>query len=213
MDEVEQFYTLEVGGEVGRDMILRRPFTVREILRASRRRRRRVLWILIGRENDMASMFVGPAVRERLAQAGGWEIFARSDIAKAAPLWFEYTRKVRRDKRVWWLHNGTGDSFITQKAPRPWISEMAWCLLRRERRVVAQREQRRGQMHAGSKPWNEKSANSFVIHYGLMMRQGTSYEWDKHFEYAKSGNEKDKLKCGKAKQKRVVPGVRFVSRR
>ena len=47
----------------------------------------------------------------------------------------------------------------------------------------------------------------FVIHYGLKMSKGTEYEWDKHFEYAKSETEKDKLKW-KGKSKRFVSSVR-----
>jgi hypothetical protein len=187
------------------DMILRRPFTVREIPARVGVVAGGYYGYLSGVKNDMASMFVGPAVRERLAQVGGWEIFARSDIAKAAPLWFEYTRKVRRDKRVWWPYNGTGDSFITQKAPRPWISEMYGYVFGVASAGLSHNVNNDVQMYAGSKPWNEKSANSFVIHYGLMMRQGTSYEWDKHFEYAKSETEKDKLKCGKANRRELFP--------
>ena len=76
-------------------------------------------------------------------------------------------------------------------------------------RFVAQRKQRRSNVRR-IKTVNAKSANSFVIHYGLKMSKGTEYEWDKHFEYMKSETEKDKLKCRKGKSKRFVSSVRFV---
>ena len=187
------------------DMILRKPFTVREIPAKIGVVAAGYYGYLSGVKNDMAAMFVGPAVRERLAQVGGWEIFARSDIVKAAPLWFEYTRKVRRDPRVWWPYNGTGDEFITKKAPRPWISEMYGYVFGVASAGLSHNVNNDVQMYAGSKPWNAKSANSFVIHYGLKMSKGTEYEWDKHFEYAKSETEKDKLKCGKENRRDLFP--------
>ena len=187
------------------DMILRKPFTVREIPAKIGVVAAGYYGYLSGVKNDMAAMFVGPAVRERLAQVGGWEIFARSDIVKAAPLWFEYTRKVRRDPRVWWPYKGTGDEFITKKAPRPWISEMYGYVFGVASAGLSHNVNNDVQMYAGSKPWNAKSANSFVIHYGLKMSKGTEYEWDKHFEYAKSETEKDKLKCGKENRRDLFP--------
>jgi len=187
------------------DMILRRPFTVREIPARVGVVAGGYYGYLSGVKNDMAAMFVGPAVRERLAQVGGWEIFARSDIAKAAPLWFEYTKKVRRDPRVWWPYKGTGDQFITEKSPRPWISEMYGYVFGVASAGLSHNVNNDVQMYAGSKPWNEKSAHSFVIHYGLLMKKEPGYEWDKHFEYEKSETEKDKLKCGKENRRELFP--------
>ena len=54
------------------DMILRKPFTVREIPAKIGVVAAGYYGYLSGVKNDMAAMFVGPAVRERLAQVGGW---------------------------------------------------------------------------------------------------------------------------------------------
>ena len=85
------------------DMILRKPLTVTQggltagpgVVAAG------FYGYLEGVDNEMAAMFVEDAeIRSRLAKVGGWEIFHAPDLARAAPLWFEYTKKVRTDKRA-----------------------------------------------------------------------------------------------------------------
>ena len=59
-----------------------------------------------------------------LAKVGGWEIFWADDLRKAAPLWFEYTKKVRQDPRAHFPLMGSGDAFIT-KARRGGVSKLS----------------------------------------------------------------------------------------
>jgi len=193
------------------DMILRKAFTIREIPCELGVVAGGYYGYLSGVKNGMAEMFVTKQVEKRLAQVGGWEIFARTDLQKAAPLWFEFTQKVRQDKRVWWPYKGTGDSFITEEHPRPWISEMYGYVFGTAQAGLNHNENNNVQIYAGAKPWNDKVADAFVIHYGLYMKGPDLYEWDKHFEYKLSEREKDKLKCGKENKRKLFPVVGLLS--
>ena len=70
MDEIEQFYSLEVGGEVGRGYDFTKTVYGERDSRASRRRRRRVLRILIGREKRHGE-YVCRTCRSRAVGASG----------------------------------------------------------------------------------------------------------------------------------------------
>ena len=103
-------------------MILRKPFTVREIPLKLESSLPGITGTFPGKERYGG--YVCRTGSSRTIGASRSEIFARSDIVKAAAVVVRIHQKSQRDPRVWWLYNGTGDEFITKKAPRPWISEM-----------------------------------------------------------------------------------------
>jgi len=50
---------------------------------------------LYGTTSGFAKRFLAPGLESRLAQVGGFHIFHREDLRRIAPLWLEYTKKVR----------------------------------------------------------------------------------------------------------------------
>ena len=193
------------------DMILRKPLTVTQggltagpgVVAAG------FYGYLAGVDNEMAGMFVDDAeTRSRLAKVGGWEIFHAPDLARAAPLWFEYTKRVRRDKRVWWPFKGTGDVFITEANPRPWISEMYGYVFGAAVAGLRHNVVHSCQLYAGMAPWDDDSFDPFLIHYGIRIEipdpSGSASErsdekslwaWDKHGELQGGPDARDKLSC------------------
>ena len=193
------------------DMILRKPLTVTQggltagpgVVAAG------FYGYLAGVDNEMAGMFVDDAeTRSRLAKVGGWEIFHAPDLARAAPLWFEYTKRVRTDKRVWWPFKGTGDVFITEANPRPWISEMYGYVFGAAVAGLRHNVVHSCQLYAGMAPWDDDSFDPFLIHYGIRIEipdpSGSASErsdekslwaWDKHGELQGGPDARDKLSC------------------
>ena len=194
------------------DMILRKPLTVTQggltagpgVVAAG------FYGYLDGVDNEMAEMFVEDAeTRSRLAKVGGWEIFHAPDLARAAPLWFEYTKRVRTDKRVWWPFKGTGDVFITEANPRPWISEMYGYVFGAAVAGLRHNVVHSCQLYAGMAPWDDDSFDPFLIHYGIRIEipdpSGSASEksrnekslwaWDKHGELQGGPGARDKLSC------------------
>ena len=105
------------------DMIVRKPLSVYEGLPAREGEVAAGYYgYLVGVDNEMATMFVPKHVVPILAKVGGWEIFWADDLRKAAPLWFEYTKKVRQDPRAHFPFMGSGDAFITKaRGSASWI--------------------------------------------------------------------------------------------
>ena len=186
------------------DMILRKPLTVTQggltagpgVVAAG------FYGYLEGVDNEMAAMFVEDAeIRSRLARVGGWEIFHAPDLARAAPLWFEYTKKVRTDKRVWWPFKGTGDVFITEANPRPWISEMYGYVFGSAVAGLRHNVVHSCQLYGGMAPWDDESFDPFLIHYGILIEipdavtKQTAWAWDKHRELQGGADARDKLSC------------------
>ena len=50
---------------------------------------------LYGITSGFARHFIDEALHERMAGVGGFHIFNREDLRQIAPLWLEYTKKVR----------------------------------------------------------------------------------------------------------------------
>ena len=178
------------------DMIIRKPLSVREGLRADPGLVAAGYYgYLEGVDNEMAGMFVDEDARSRLAKVGGWEIFWAEDLRKAAPLWFEYTKRVRQDARVHWPFRGTGDVFITKENPRPWISEMYGYVFGTAVAGLRHNVQHSTQLYAGMAPWDEASYDPFLIHYGILI-EIDDWKWDKHDELnGRGGGAHDKLRC------------------
>ena len=153
---------------------------------------------LQGVDNEMADMFVPADVKPRLAKAGGWEIFWRSDLLKAAPLWFEYTKRVRQDPRAHWPFKGTGDVYITKQSPRPWICEMYGYVFGTAMAGLEHNVEHSCQLYAGMAPWDADSFDPFLLHYGIRI-DVEDWSWDKHVEMSSvtSNGEHDKLDCEK----------------
>ena len=196
------------------DMIIRKPLSVTQGLDASLGTVAAGFYgYLAGVDNDMAKMFIpDEETRSRLAKVGGWEIFHAPDLAKAAPLWFEYTKKVRQDKRVHFPFRGTGDAFVSRESPRPWISEMYGYVFGTAVAGLKHNVVHSCQLYAGMAPWDDQSFDPFLIHYGLNIeifsdaKGGTSkdkisnfqepvWQWDKHVELQGGKSMKDKLRC------------------
>ena len=195
------------------DMILRKPLTVTQggltagpgVVAAG------FYGYLAGVDNEMAGMFVDDAeTRSRLAKVGGWEIFHAPDLARAAPLGFEYPKRVRTDKRVWWPFKGTGDVFITEANPRPRISEMYGYVFGAAVAGLRHNVVHSCQLYAGMAPWDDDSFDPFLIHYGIRIEipdpSGSASErkdrnekslwaWDKHGELQGGPDARDKLSC------------------
>lgn len=178
------------------DMIIRKPLSVREGLRAEPGLVAAGYYgYLEGVDNEMAGMFVDEDARSRLAKVGGWEIFWAEDLRKAAPLWFEYTKRVRQDERVHWPFRGTGDVFITKEYPRPWISEMYGYVFGTAVAGLRHNVQHSTQLYAGMSPWDEASYDPFLVHYGILV-EIDDWKWDKHDELNGRGvGAQDKLRC------------------
>jgi len=178
------------------DMIIRKPLSVREGLRAEPGLVAAGYYgYLEGVDNEMAGMFVDEDARSRLAKVGGWEIFWAEDLRKAAPLWFEYTKRVRQDERVHWPFRGTGDVFITKENPRPWISEMYGYVFGTAVAGLRHNVQHSTQLYAGMSPWDEASYDPFLVHYGILV-EIDDWKWDKHDELNGRGvGAQDKLRC------------------
>ena len=178
------------------DMIVRKPLSVTAGLEAEEGLVAAGIYgYLHGVDNEMAPMFVPADVVPRLAKVGGWEIFWASDLVKAAPLWFEYTKRVRQDPRAWWPFKGTGDVYITKESPRPWISEMYGYVFGTAMAGLRHNVQHSTQLYAGMAPWDEASYDPFLIHYGILI-QIDDWKWDKHDELNGRGvGAHDKLRC------------------
>lgn len=116
---------------------------------------------------EMATMFVPRETVPILAKVGGWEIFWADDLRKAAPLWFEFTKKVRQDPRAHFPFRGSGDAFITKANPKPWISEMYGYVFGTGMAGLRHNIKHGTQLYAGMPPWDEESFHPFLIHYGL----------------------------------------------
>jgi len=176
------------------DMIVRKPLSVTDGLEAEEGLVAAGIYgYLHGVDNEMAPMFVPADVVPRLAKVGGWEIFWASDLVKAAPLWFEYTKRVRQDPRAWWPFKGTGDVYITKESPRPWISEMYGYVFGTAMAGLRHNVEPSAQLYAGMAPWDQDSFDPFLIHYGLRIDIG-DWNWDKHFELQGTAH-RDKLNC------------------
>lgn len=182
------------------DMIIRKPLSVHK----SKMEARPGLvaageyGYLVGVQNEMAHMFVPDDVVPILAKVGGWEIFWAEDLRKAAPLWLEYTKKVRQDPRAHYPFKGSGDAYITAENPRPWISEMYGYVFGTAMAGLRHNVQGSVQLYAGMPPWDAESFDPFLIHYGLRIDIET-WNWDKHFEF--TSKQPDKFNC----RERFVP--------
>jgi len=178
------------------DMIIRRPLSVRSGLTARPGLVAAGYYgYLEGVDNEMAGMFVDDASKRRLARVGGWEIFHADDLRKAAPLWFEFTQKVRQDPRVHWPFKGTGDAFVTEENPRPWISEMYGYVFGTAVAGLRHNVVHGAQLYAGMAPWDDESFDPFLVHYGLNV-EIDAWRWDKHDELnGHAPGLRDKISC------------------
>jgi len=164
------------------DMILLKPLTARELPASKGVAASGQYDYLVGTTNGMAKWFVDEETEKRLARVGGWEIFDAEDFVNMTPKWLEYTKRVRMDKRVWYPYRGTGDVYITEKNPRPWISEMYGFIFGCAVAGLTHNVMPSTQLSAGYAPWDEASADPYIIHYGITMDDGSGYKWDKHWE-------------------------------
>lgn len=164
------------------DMILLKPMTVTEIPARKGQTAAGIYGYLVGVDNGMAKWFVDEETERRLARVGGWEIFDADDFKRMTPNWLEQTVKVRMDKRVWYPYKGTGDVYITEDAPRPWISEMYGFIFGCGISGLTHNVMPSTQLYAGYTPWDEASEDPFIVHYGTKLDDGKGYKWDKHYD-------------------------------
>lgn len=164
------------------DMILLKPLTTRELPASKGVAASGQYDYLVGTTNGMAKWFVDEETEKRLARVGGWEIFDAEDFINMTPKWLEYTKRVRMDKRVWYPYRGTGDVYISEKNPRPWISEMYGFIFGCAVAGLRHNVMPSTQLYAGYVPWDEASEDPYIIHYGITMNDGSGYKWDKHWE-------------------------------
>lgn len=162
------------------DMLLLKPLTVEEIPAKRGTAASGEYDYLVGTRNGMAKWFLNEEER-LIAPVGGWEIFDAKDFIALTPYWLEYTAKVRMDRRVWWPYRGTGDEYITERGPRPWISEMYGFVFGCAKAGIRHNVMSSIQLYAGYTPWDTQTEDPYIIHYGLKMTEG-EYDWDKHYD-------------------------------
>ena len=86
---------------------------------------------MIGTHNDLALRHIpevppaedavaGP-LRRRSDQVSAVVLMHLNDLQRMAPLWLDYSQRVRDDPLAW---NETGDAYATSPGMKPWISEM-----------------------------------------------------------------------------------------
>ncbi|KAK3245756.1 hypothetical protein CYMTET_44695, partial [Cymbomonas tetramitiformis] len=168
------------------DMVLRKPLTVEELNVQKGNPIGAMYGYLIGAHNGMADMFMDKEHQNFLSKVGGWELMHIDDLRTIAPLWLEYTEKVREHRASWHL---TGDNFMTKQRPKPWISEMYGFIFSLALSKIKMREDGDHMIYPGYTPWSPTSADANVLHYGLQLKVG-DYEWDKH-----SWSREDMLAC------------------
>ena len=163
------------------DMLLLKPLTVEEIPAKRGTAASGEYDYLVGTRNGMAKWFLNEEEERLIAPVGGWEIFDAKDFIALTPYWLEYTAKVRMDRRVWWPYRGTGDEYITERGPRPWISEMYGFVFGCAKAGIRHNVMSSIQLYAGYTPWDTQTEDPYIIHYGLKMTEG-EYDWDKHYD-------------------------------
>ena len=163
------------------DMLLLKPLTVEEIPAKRGTAASGEYDYLVGTRNGMAKWFLNEDEERLIAPVGGWEIFDAKDFMALTPYWLEYTAKVRMDRRVWWPYRGTGDEYITERGPRPWISEMYGFVFGCAKAGIRHNVMSSIQLYAGYTPWDTQTEDPYIIHYGLKMTEG-EYDWDKHYD-------------------------------
>ena len=163
------------------DMLLLKPLTVEEIPAKRGTAASGEYDYLVGTRNGMAKWFLNEEEERLIAPVGGWEIFDAKDFMALTPYWLEYTAKVRMDRRVWWPYRGTGDEYITERGPRPWISEMYGFVFGCAKAGIRHNVMSSIQLYAGYTPWDTQTEDPYIIHYGLKMTEG-EYDWDKHYD-------------------------------
>ncbi len=163
------------------DMLLLKPLTVEEIPAKRGTAASGEYDYLVGTRNGMAKWFLNEEEERLIAPVGGWEIFDAKDFMALTPYWLEYTAKVRMDRRVWWPYRGTGDEYITERGPRPWISEMYGFVFGCAKAGIRHNIMSSIQLYAGYTPWDTQTEDPYIIHYGLKMTEG-EYDWDKHYD-------------------------------
>eukprot|EP00192_Tetraselmis_astigmatica_P004261 CAMPEP_0117679248 /NCGR_PEP_ID=MMETSP0804-20121206/17717_1 /TAXON_ID=1074897 /ORGANISM="Tetraselmis astigmatica, Strain CCMP880" /LENGTH=467 /DNA_ID=CAMNT_0005488665 /DNA_START=196 /DNA_END=1599 /DNA_ORIENTATION=+ len=123
----------------------------------------------------------GPRGR-RSDQAGGVQAMAFTDLQRVAPLWLEYTKRVREDPKAW---EDTGDVYV-RPGGKPWISEMYGYSFGCAKADVWHVTNQTMMLYPEYHPTGFPS----VMHYGIEFHIGDGYNFHKHwFPYL------DALKC------------------
>mmetsp|Transcript_2166 Transcript_2166/g.3590 ORF Transcript_2166/g.3590 Transcript_2166/m.3590 type:complete len:606 (+) Transcript_2166:33-1850(+) len=129
---------------------------------------------LVGTESGFAERFITKHLIHRLAQVGGFHIFHAEDLRQIAPLWLEYTKKVRafahsepdvffRESMMPLKPDEEPMRAVRQKQSK-WHSEMYGYVFAAAEVGVTHRVRRDVMLYPGYQPWFGRSPS--ILHYG-----------------------------------------------
>ncbi|CAK0787343.1 hypothetical protein CVIRNUC_010562 [Coccomyxa viridis] len=181
--EPEEDYILVIDA----DMIMRSPFFPKQLGVSPGWAVSAFFGYLKGVQNELALKHI-PHVKPRndtLAgpvgrmgdMVGGFCIMMKEDMKRVAPLWLNFSKKVRHDPDAW---NLTGDAFTKGPGEKPWISEMYGYSFGTAAADVWHKVNFEAMLYPGYSTYVPPK----VLHYGLDWKIGkTGYEFDKHWFY------------------------------
>lgn len=102
------------------------------------------------------------------------------DMRRVAPYWLKYTENVRTSPLGLEVWSRMGDSYVTKEFPRPWISEMYGYVFGAARAGVDHTVNREMMLYPTYVPDEEP----YILHYGLEVKIGKTYMYDKHHHTA-----------------------------
>ena len=127
---------------------------------------------LIGTTSGFAERFIAKDLVRRLAQVGGFHIFHAADLRRIAPLWLEYTKRVRA------FAHQEPDTFFHESMMEPespeiepvrrkqamWHSEMYGYVFAAAEVGVTHHTRRDVMLYPGYEPYMARGPN--ILHYG-----------------------------------------------
>ena len=130
---------------------------------------------LVGTTSGFSERFIAEKLVPRLAQVGGFHIFHREDLRAIAPLWREYTKRVRafahsepdvfyRESMSPMEKGGTAAEEAVRKKQSMWHSEMYGYVFAAAEVGVTHRISRSVMLYPGYVPYMGRGPN--ILHYG-----------------------------------------------
>eukprot|EP00899_Mesostigma_viride_P013366 jgi/Mesvir1/2202/Mv09847-RA.1 len=173
------------------DMTIRKPLIPRELGAEKGRPVSAHYGYLVGTKNGLAENFLPKEKLKFLDQVGGFIIMHVEDLLKVAPLWLQYTEKVRQNPQLYWSIDGsipkdldTGDVYVRRGDP-PWISEMYGYVFACADAEVKHIENPYLMLYPEYVPSHEPH----ILHYGILatlqVKTGKPYQFDKHWHQHK----------------------------
>jgi len=137
---------------------------------------------LVGTSTGFASRFIDASLHKRFAQVGGFHIFHREDLRAIAPLWLEYTKRVRT------FANANPETFFNESfrtketdaykltvshMQARWHTEMYGYVFAAAEVGVTHRIRRDVMLYPGYEPYLGRPP--MIMHYGADFHLGEAY--------------------------------------